>query len=193
MQENRMYGEMLKVARAWLEGRQPEDIARKANVAFDGANFRLESLGTAIVVSYPQYAITPELTPWHQLLILHYLHLADGMALTGQKITFAGQKDGMVRGGGFDRKAEQALSRMSCDALKARCAALGGRVIKSNADYSAQLPFLPMYPVFLNYWQADEDFPASGRLLLDSSGSHYLTIEDSVVAGELILELLTEE
>ena len=185
-----MYSEMLKAAKDWLAEKSPEEIAKNGAVAFDGKAFRFDSLGIPVTVSYPDYTITPALRPWHQLLILHYLNLADGTPFTGRMITFAAQKDGMVRGGGFDRVAEQTLSKLDFGALKARCRALGGRELKSNADFSAELPFLPRYPVRLNYWQADEDFPASGRLLLDESAEHYLTIEDSVVAGELLLELL---
>ena len=48
-----------------------------------------------------------------------------------------------------------------------------------------------MYPVLLQVWFADEEFAPSGRLLLDSSASHYLTVEDAVVVGELLLELLS--
>ena len=40
-------------------------------------------------------------------------------------------------------------------------------------------------------WFADEEFPASGRLLLDESAPHYLTIEDAVTVGSLILDQLT--
>lgn len=94
MQEQR-----LKAARAWLAGRQPEDIAAKARVSFDGHSFHLESLGIPVTVDYPAYRITPQLDIWHELVILHYLHLADGTPLTGQTIPFAQHKDGMIRGG----------------------------------------------------------------------------------------------
>lgn len=188
--ENRMYAQMLQAARQRLADRQPEEIAANAKVTFDGSGFCFESLGTSLRVSYPQWQITPELAPWHQLVILHYLHLADGTPLTGQAVTFAQQKDGMIRGGGFDRKAENTISRLDYHRVKACCTALGGRERPSKADYCAELPFLPMYPVTLNYWQADEEFPASGRLLTDSSAEHYLTIEDAVTVGELLLERL---
>lgn len=190
---SRMFSEMLKAARLWLADREPWDIARKAGVQFDGSSFSFLSLGIAVTVFYPDYHITPQLDPWHQLIILHYLHLADGMPLTGQLITFAQQKDGMVRGGGFDRKAERIISRLDMECLKERCAAMGGREKKAGADYSATLPLLPMYPVTLNYWQPDEEFSASGRLLLDASAEHYLTVEDSVVAGDLLLEMLNKQ
>lgn len=48
-----------------------------------------------------------------------------------------------------------------------------------------------MYPVWLKVWFADEEFPASGRLLVDESAPSYLTIEDAVTVGALILDELT--
>ena len=42
----------------------------------------------------------------------------------------------------------------------------------------------------LKLWLPDEEFPASGRLLLDESEDHYLTIEDAVTLGETILSSL---
>ena len=190
MQENRMYSQMLKAAYRWLAERQPEDIAEKAGVTFDGSGFHFESLGIPVTVSYPAYQITPALDPWHQLIILHYLHLADGTPLSYQTIAFAQQRDGMVRGGGLDRKAEAVISKLELNALKQRCEVMGCKEKAANADYCVELPLLPMYPVTLNYWQADEEFPASGRLLTDSSAEHYLTIEDAVTAGELLLQIL---
>lgn len=184
---SQMYSEMRKAAQLWLKNRKPEEIARNAQVQFDGKCFAFESLGIPVTVSYPDYEIQPRLEDWHQLVILHYLHLADGTPLTKRTIAFAQQKEGMVRGGGFDRKAEAVLGQLDGESLKKHCKALGGIEKKSNADYCVELPFLPMYPVTLNYWNADEEFPASGRLLLDESAEHYLTIEDAVTVGELLL------
>ena len=63
--------------------------------------------------------------------------------------------------------------------------------MESNADVAYRIPFLPNFPVLLKAWLPDEEFPASGRLLLDSSADHYLTIEDAVTVAEIILERLT--
>ncbi len=191
--KNQMFDEMMKVATERLKDRDPQVIAKNANVAYVDGAFFFQSLGIPVAVTYPALKISPELSPWHVLAILHYLDLAEDMPLTGKPITFAQQKDGMVRGGGFDRKTESAIGRLNFDVLKTRCRELGGVEKRSGADYCVELPFLPMYPVTLNYWHADEEFPASGRLLLDSSAEHYLTIEDSVMVGELILEALFAE
>lgn len=194
-QAHRMFDEMKNAAIARLAGRTPEDIAEKARVPFDGTTFLLDTLGMHIRVQYPEYHMTPQLHDWHTLAVLHYLDLADGTPRTGKWMNFSQQKDGMVRGGGFDRKVElqmqTSIGKLPPDVLHQRCQALGGTQVMSNADYCCELPFLPMYPVLLQIWFADEEFAPFGRLLLDSSASHYLTVEDAVVVGELLLELLS--
>ena len=45
-------------------------------------------------------------------------------------------------------------------------------------------------PIWLRLWFGDEEFPASGRLFLDESAAHYLTVEDAVTVGGLLLERL---
>lgn len=67
------------------------------------------------------------------------------------------------------------------------CQSMGGKKIQSNADVSYQIPFLPNVPVILNVWLPDEEFPASGRLLLDGSADHYFTIEDAVTMAEILI------
>lgn len=47
--------------------------------------------------------------------------------------------------------------------------------------------------MLINIWFEDEEFPASGKMLLDGSADHYLTVEDAVTAGTLVLELLRPE
>ena len=75
--------------------------------------------------------------------------------------------------------------------LERRCRSLGAELLPSNADFCARFDFAPRYPIWLKVWFSDEEFPASGRLLLDESAPHYLTIEDAVTVGSLILDQLT--
>lgn len=131
---------------------------------------------------------------WHALTLLHYLDLADGTPLLGKMMAFAQYPDGMVRGGGFDRRAELVIRRqlglLPPEELRRRCLALGAELLPSNADLCARFPFLPRYPLWLRLWFGDEEFPASGRLFLDESAAHYLTVEDAVTVGGLLLERL---
>ncbi len=41
-------------------------------------------------------------------------------------------------------------------------------------------------------WFADEEFPASGKLFLQGHADHYLSVEDAVTAGGIVIEKLSE-
>lgn len=196
--KNRAFLEMRKPALKRLEGRAADTIAKNAGIIFDKekAVFHIQSLGQKIGVSYPSYEITPQIEEWHHLILLHYLDLADGTLPEHNLITFAQLKDGMVRGGGFDRQCERTISdilgKESPEALQKACEACGAKMLSSNADFCAEFSFLPLYPVTLKIWFADEEFPASGRLFLDKSADHHLTIEDAVTVGSLVLDKVLE-
>ncbi len=196
-QQNRAFCEMRKAALERLNGKSAEDIAQRTGLDFHRETnaFTLSSLGKNICIGYPQYTITPELNEWHHLLILHYLDLADGSTLCGEPMAFGEQSGGMVRGGGFDRESERILSRdfgnLPPAQAETACRALGGRMVPSNADLCAVFDFFPRYPITLKLWFADEELPGSGRLMLDQSAGHFLSVEDAVTAGTLLLEELS--
>ena len=54
-----------------------------------------------------------------------------------------------------------------------------------------RIPVSARYPLRLNIWLADEEFEASGKLLVSRSADHYLTIEDAVTVGDIFLSKLT--
>ena len=198
MESNQTFCQMHQTALHWLAGRDPAQIAINAGVDYDEdkQTFSFSTMGIDITVTYPDYGITPQLSGWHQLLILHYLHLADGTPLTGRGISFSQMNSGMVRGGGIDRKCELAIGakkNLTEAALTALCRRLGGERIPSNADVAYRIPFLPRFPVTLTVWLPDEEFPASGRMLPDASADHYLTIEDAITVAEVLLEEITRE
>ncbi len=191
---NRAFQQMYLAACRMLADQDPCEIAEKAAVSFDGGHFTIPSLGSRLTLSYPDYAC-PHMAPdWHHLTVLHYLHLADGTPLSGQPIPLAQMPSGMVRGGGFDRSSAAQLSSLlqnrSESQIRSRLAALGAQILPGKADLCAVIPYLPRFPVYLNIWFADEEFPPSGRLLVDGTAGHYLTIEDAVAVGEVILDLL---
>lgn len=100
----------------------------------------------------------------------------------------------MVRGGGFDRECEETIpktiGKRDPQEVRKACEELGAEILPSNADLCAVFRLFPLYPVTLNLWFADEEFEASGRMLLDAGADHYLSVEDAVTAGSLILEEL---
>lgn len=196
--KNRMFEEMLKAARVRLNGRDPKSISMNAKILFDEEKslFLVNSFGSEINISYPDYIVKDEIDEWHLLTILHYMDIADGSSVTGKLISFSQIKDGLVRGGAFDKTAEKEfekiLKNVCEEKIEFAIKSLGGVQKTSKADFCVEIPFLPMYALTLNIWFADDEYPASGKLLLDESADHYLTIEDAVTVGDIFLRRLSE-
>ena len=192
---DRQFENMRIVARERLLRHTPQEVSRKAGVRYEDGMYLVDTLGKTVSVRLPDCTVLPQLSNWHTLTLLHYLDLADGATPSGRMISFSQYKDGLVRGGGLDRNAELIVRRdlgaLLPEELERRCGALGAELLPSNAELCARLDFAPRYPLWLKVWFGDEEFPASGRLLLDESAPHYLTIEDAVTAGSLILDRLT--
>lgn len=197
--ENRAFSEMLKVAKDRLRTKTKDEIISKANVEFDPdtSQFQMSSLGETIRISYPKFDLAPQIQQWHHLVILHYLEMADGTPLSAEQITFSELQGGLARGGNFDRYCEQTISQkiggVQQEIVQKACEALGAQIIPSNADLCAIFPFLPMYPVTLKIWFADDELAGTGRMLLNASANHYLSTEDAVAVGELILNAIANE
>ena len=196
--ENRAFLEMKKAAVKRLQGKSIEQIAEKADVLIkkEQGYLELESLGQKIQITYPSWELQEELEEWHTLLLLHYLEMADGTPVSGQWETFGNLKDGLIRGTGFDRTAEIELGKFlkgkDIEELKKILSTLGAKIVAGKADLSAELLLFPRYPFLLNIWLEDEEFPPSGKLLADKNADHYLTIEDAVTAGEVLLRRLKD-
>ena len=196
---NRAFNEMYMVALKRLENKSPNDICEKANVMFceETSTFKIESLGKTIELLYPEYKGKKKLNEWYILILLHYLDLADGTPLYHKPVHFGELQDGLIRGVRFDKTAEMELAKFLSDKKDEEiintCKALGGEIIKSKFDLSVIFTLFPNYLITLNIWFADEEFAASGQMLVDKSADHYLTIEDSVMAGEFMLRCLDEK
>ena len=44
----------------------------------------------------------------------------------------------------------------------------------------------------ISIWFEDEEFPPTGKMFLDKTADHYLTIEDAVGVGELMIKIINE-
>ena len=191
-QQDRAYEEMLKPVRDVLSGRDPAEVAVKCGGegSADGTCVVLRTFAETVSVSLSDCVITPELESWHTLVLLHYLANADGVRPFGQWIGFEDMKDGLIRGTKFDRTSSAFFARFlkgksSADMQKIK-EKLGGTEVPGKGDLCFTIPFLPHFPLLFSFWEADEDFDASGKLMVDRCADHYLSIEDAVTVGDLI-------
>ncbi len=188
---------MRETAVGWLRGREAQEIARKTGVRWlpEEGRFRFTSLGEEMTLSFPECRFEPEPEAWQELILLHCFARADGTPLLGKDLPLREMAGGMARGAAFDRKCELTLARLGLlpeSELLRRCERLGGVRIEGKADLCVRFELLPCCPMTLKLWYAEEDIPASGRLLADASADHVLSVEDAVMLGELILQNLSE-
>lgn len=196
------YERMMTVAWEWLAGKAAESVAANSGAVFDAARSVLiiDSFGKKVEIGYPEYSFSPEIDEWHQMSLLHYLNLADGTPPSGEWISLGMMASGMIRGGGFDKMFENLvrtkLGNLPADIVRSACERLGMRVVNGNADLCVRYDFAPLFPVTMKLWFADpeDDLPGSGRLFVDRTADHFLTIEDTVTLCEyLIVDRLKRE
>lgn len=196
MTEQRQFEEMAAAARETLLRRSPEEIARCCGFDWNGTEFRTESFGRPLRITWPACTLCPPQEMWHTLLILQYMAFADGGPLTGNDISLCEfRAGGTVRGTSFDRANDRRiaeLGRCGPERICAAAAALGGERLDGKADLSFRFHLLPRYPLVLNLWLADEEFPASGKVLSDAGTQSSLSVEGAGFASELLLRRLSE-
>lgn len=197
MEENRQFQEMLGAAEKKLEGMSAQEIAERGGLAFDAAKnmFSFESFGRRVQVSYPDLTLDCEVDMWMHLTILQYMAEADGYPLASEWISLSDfQVGGLVRGASFDRENDALIKRgigkLDVETLRRVGRKMGAVEVSSKADLSLQFWFMPRFPYLLNLWFADEEFPASGKVLCDRAAEHYLKVEAAgTIAGLLLQEL----
>lgn len=197
-QKGRQMQLMLTSIRERLRKHAPGDIAAKAGIVFDPAEkvFRMESLGEEIVISCPGYEIRQSLEMWHALTLLQYMETADGTLLSGRLISLTEMEGGLSRGYGFNKDIETMFHRYfpqtDPDSFRKACESLGGEIINGKGDVTAVIRYAPRFPVTVNIWCADDEFPASGKTLIDSNAGHYLTIEAAGGACATVVQAIRD-
>jgi len=76
--------------------------------------------------------------------------------------------------------------------LQAACTALGGTPQKSmsGADVTCLIPVTPFFPVLLQFWDADDEFPAKLMVLWDRNADRFLHFETMFFLQGDLLERL---
>lgn len=191
--EDRAFKDNLRFALDWLEKKDPALLADNSGALYlkEEGLIKIPGLGKNIILSWPGFELKSGIGKWYYLVLLHYLNRADGTPLSSEWISFSDMKDGLVRGSKYDKTSSVNLSRLYKDKdpeqILKELESLGGKAVKIRADLSVLLPFLPRFPFLLNFWFADEEFPLSAKILVSESADHFLSIEDAVTAGDILL------
>ena len=196
--DNLPYQAMLAAACERLKGKDVAAAAARAGMDYDAARGTIDfvSFGGKGRLFLPDWHVEGDFTVWQHIAVLQYLEEENTPAPVGEWVAIRTLEKGDVsRGESFDRKisgfAANRLGKYPEERIREACLRLGGELTKyRNADLSAVFRFLPHYPYLFNFWLADEEFPASGKVLIDAAAGRSLCLEAAGTMAELLVDKL---
>ena len=135
---------------------------------------------------------------WSKIIMYDYIRRKGDKPLTGEWVTLGYFPNTASHVKAFQRSSEEKVATAfngNIDKLKAHSKELGGIETsgKMKADFVCRFELLPRIPLYLCFWEADEEFQASCKLFLDSSAEAYIDIEYLAYLVERFVERFTTE
>jgi hypothetical protein len=184
--------------------RDLKDIALKSGAQIihedSSANLIIPFIKDEIIITYPKVSLTYknkdlELSLWYKILLLHYLIQAKGTPASGQQITFKQITGGLAYYPAFHRRSIKPVIKSYGNNLNKYIIAaerIGG--VKSDfSKYSIFFQVFPKVTVIFNLWEGDDELPADGNIIFDSSITDYLTTEDIAVLCNILALMIIKE
>ena len=126
-----------------------------------------------------------ELSTSTQALLLYHLVTSDGAPLQCRWVSFAELPGGRFYNQAFQGYSGNELVRAFGNdivAFSRACIQING-ITESTGDAAFRFEVLPRLPVLLVYWQGDEDFPPSIKVLFDASACHHVPVDVCAMVG----------
>jgi hypothetical protein len=188
----------VKDLRSGLHDRDPLKLAAATGATFETGVFHLEIFHEPFRLSFPDLeVIDPKsgqpMPVFMQALLLYYFITADGTPLTGRWISFADLPGGRIYNQAYQGYTGDILARQFGSNLprfeQASSLISGTRIAYGDAAYAFQA--LPRVTLSVVMWQTDDEFPASGKVLFDSSVTHYLPPDVCAILGSMLTRKIT--
>jgi hypothetical protein len=129
-----------------------------------------------------------------RIVAAHYLLHAGQGEETGQWVAYRDFKDGAFFHPSFAQTVEQRIAEHfsgRMQDLEKSGEAKGSRQIGGlGGDVCLRFSAFPKIPVVLIFYDADDDFPSSARILFDSSALQFLDMECLAVLGMILADEL---
>jgi hypothetical protein len=173
---------------------------RAVGAVLEGQVITLPFMGKPLTLRLPglEFSLAGEASGvpiWLQVLVLHHLNTSDGSTPTGELVAFRNLPGGQVYHSNFEKRVSQRLAREFGEApsrLVEAARRLGGAEVHAG-DKGAVVRAFPRVPLTMVVWKGDEEFAASGSVLLDSTVLGHLPIEDVVVTAQEAVSYLVRE
>ncbi len=198
------YIKAVEIGKNELMGNDPEQIAKRSGATYvqgDHGNgvFSIDFLNKTIDISWPELAFSysvdgGELPIQQQVLLLHYLNLAEDVKISGEWIAYQEVPDGKFYLDAFVRRAKNPMVQgfgNNPELLVELSQAVYGATPLDQGDVGVAIQALPLIPVALILWKGDDEFPPEGTILFDRTVFRVLSAEDIAwLAGMIIYPLL---
>ena len=196
-EQSQALAQRVEELRRGLRVRDPNRLAAATGCVYGNDHFRLNLFRQTLRLPFPE--LTPidetsgnKLPLSSQALLLYYFSSADGSPLTGRWISFAELPDGRVYNQAYQGYTGDLLARRygaDLAGLEHACGSIdGGQVV--YGDLGIAFLALPRVSLLAVLWQADDEFPASGKVLFDSSVVHYLPTDVCAILGSMLTRKL---
>jgi hypothetical protein len=176
----------------------PEDLARRTGAAYTSQGpgngmLSLQLWGTPVALQIPEFvARRPDSTPLPlpvQALLVYYLTTSDGSTPVGEWVSFADLPGGRVYAQAFQGYSGNVLTRTFGEdiaAFRRACLAAGGTLVKLS-DAAFAFAALPRVPLLVTYWQGEEEFPSTSKILFDPTATNHLPIDVCAILGSMLV------
>lgn len=133
-----------------------------------------------------------------RIVVAYYLLHGGSGDLSGEWVSYRDFKDGAFFHAAFSQIVENKIAQDfsgRLPVLERAGAALGGRALEADlgGDLCYHFPALPRAPLALVFYDRDEDFPSSAKVLFDVSAPCFLDMECLAVLGLILADMLPQE
>ncbi|AQX74468.1 hypothetical protein B1776_02590 [Dehalococcoides mccartyi] len=175
-----------------------DKISRQAGAVLQPPFIHLKYFRFRVEIDTRNAAVTSpdtSLSPREEALILHYLLKADGTPVSREQISFKELPEGAnYQPVFYNRVLKSLIALYIANPAKLNLSAisLGGKKAE-QADVSFLFQALPRLPLWLVFWQGDDEFPPEGNIIFDRSISRYLDTEAITEICQNLNRRLTEK
>jgi hypothetical protein len=159
-------------------------------------NIVVPFLNKEIIISYPDLSIiyrnNKDVELWLKILLLRYLSRVNALIAPGELITFKQIPGGLAYYTNFQKRSIIPLLKTfagNYELFISVTEKIGG-VRSDYSNYSVSFRVFPGIVIIFNIWEGDDEIPADGNVIFDSSIINYFSSEDIVVLCNMIAVMI---
>ena len=169
----------------------PEAMAARCRLPFDGSRFTMKLMGDTFSVSFPDFEVTGDREPTNPERILFLRYLLDGQytSPSGEYLTYREFPWGDVYLQQFTGRCIKRFAfsyGFKPDALRKVMTKLPAKEIK-RGDVGYELTLMDGLTMQFILWVGDDEFPPNAQILFSDNFRYAFTAEDMANIGDITI------